>query len=148
MTEVTIGIDIGGTKLATVVADRTGQIIEKTRRPTDAERGPAPIIATLDEMVRETLSKAGRDWRDVVAVGVSCGGPLDAAQGIIYSPPNLPHWDAVPLKSELERCFTKPVLVENDANAGALAEWLFGAGQGCQNMVYKKPRSSSSMRRP
>ncbi|GAG45960.1 unnamed protein product, partial [marine sediment metagenome] len=57
-------------------------------------------------------------------------------QGIIYSPPNLPGWDAVPLKQMLHECFELPVYVEHDGNAGALAEWYFGAAQGARNVVF------------
>jgi glucokinase len=69
-------------------------------------------------------------------MGVSCGGPLDRIQGIVQSPPNLPTWDNVPIKAILEREFGAECQVENDANAGAVAEHRFGAGQGTQNMVF------------
>jgi glucokinase len=69
-------------------------------------------------------------------MGVSCGGPLDRIKGIIQSPPNLSTWDEVPIKAILEREFQAECLIENDANAGAVAEHRFGAGEGCQNMVF------------
>jgi len=69
-------------------------------------------------------------------MGVSCGGPLDRVQGIIQSPPNLSTWDNVPIKAILEAEFQAECLIENDANAGAVAEHRFGAGKGCQNMVF------------
>jgi glucokinase len=71
-----------------------------------------------------------------IAASVSIGGPLDIARGIIYSPPNLPRWDAVPLRDSLEDKLGLPVHVEHDGNAGAIAEHRFGAGQGLRNLVF------------
>ena len=131
-----IGLDIGGTKLAVVLADQKGTILHKIRRPTEAMRGPDAIIETLCEMAREVMGLSGVSVDDIAGIGVSCGGPLDTATGIVYSPPNLPNWDAIPLKSRLENALSCAVCVENDANAGALAEWMFGAGRGFEHVVY------------
>ena len=131
-----VGIDIGGTKLATVVADRTGHILGKVRKPTLAERGPEYALDLLFDMVRETVSLAGLEQDAISAIGVSCGGPLDTKTGIVYSPPNLPGWDALPLKTKLESEFQVPVTIENDANASALAEYRFGGGRGYNAVLY------------
>jgi glucokinase len=72
----------------------------------------------------------------VAGAGVSIGGPLNSRAGIIYSPPHLPGWDAVPLKEILERELKLPVNIEHDAAACAFAEYLWGAGRGSQNMAY------------
>lgn len=131
-----IGLDIGGTKLAAVIADRDGTILQKVRRPTDAARGPKAIVGTLCDMVREVASLASVALTEVAGIGVSCGGPLDTGTGVVYSPPNLPGWDGIPLKAWLEETLNLSAFVENDANAEALAEWLFGAGRGYRNVVY------------
>lgn len=131
-----VGIDIGGTKLATVVADRTGHILGKVRKPTLAERGPEYALDLLFDMVRETVNLAGLEQNAISAIGVSCGGPLDTKTGIVYSPPNLPGWDALPLKTKLESEFRVPVTIENDANASALAEYRFGGGRGYKAVLY------------
>lgn len=131
-----LGHDVGGTKLAVVIADRNGNILHKVRRPTDAERGPEAVVATLVDMSREAMARACLSSSDLAGVGVSCGGPLDTETGVVYAPPNLPGWDEVPLKAWLERALSLPAFVENDANAGALAEWSFGAGRGFRHMVY------------
>ena len=130
------GIDIGGTKLATVVADSTGHILSKVRKPTLAERGPEYALQLLFDMVRETVELAGLDQKSISAIGVSCGGPLDTKTGVVYSPPNLPGWDALPLKAKLESEFGIPVTIENDANASALAEYRFGGGRGYNALLY------------
>jgi len=72
----------------------------------------------------------------ISAIGISCGGPLDTKTGIVYSPPNLPDWDAVPLKKILTTEFQVPTVIENDANASAYAEWKFGGGQGYDEVVF------------
>ena len=131
-----VGIDIGGTKLATVVADSTGHILNKVRKPTLSERCPEYALQLLYDMVRETIELADLEQASISAIGVSCGGPLDTKTGIVYSPPNLPGWDALPLKAQLESEFHIPVTVENDANASALAEYRFGGGRGCTAVLY------------
>ena len=69
-------------------------------------------------------------------IGISCGGPLDSKKGMIYSPPNLPGWDNVPIVEIFSKRFGVHVSIQNDANACALAEWLMGAGKGTQNMIF------------
>ena len=71
-----------------------------------------------------------------MAIGVSCGSPLDSEKGMILSPPSLPGWDNVPITAWLSRRYRAPAFLENDANACALAEWRFGAGQGCRSMGF------------
>lgn len=134
--DLILGMDIGGTKLAVVLSDLKGNILRKVREPTEAERGPDHVISKLIRMSRRLMGEAGVPADRIVGVGVSCGGPLDTKTGIIYSPPNLPGWDAVPLKSIVESELGLPAIVENDANAGALAEWMFGAGRGYSYVVY------------
>ena len=72
----------------------------------------------------------------VICGGISCGGPLSPDRKWILSPPNLQGWDQVPVVEYLEEKLGIPVKMENDADAGALAEWKFGAGKGCQNMIF------------
>lgn len=69
-------------------------------------------------------------------IGISCGGPLDAQKGVILSPPNLPGWDHIEITKCLEAHYGAKAQLQNDANACALAEWKFGAGIGCDNMIF------------
>ena len=131
-----VGIDIGGTKLATVVADKDGNILQKVRKPTESEKGPHHTVQLLLEMVDEVIDLAGLRRENISGIGVSCGGPLDTKTGIVYSPPNLPGWDALPLKEMIESEFHIPTVIENDANAGALAEARFGGGRGYDYVLY------------
>jgi glucokinase len=82
------------------------------------------------------LAEQGVDATAIARLGVSCGGPLDRVKGIIQRPPNLSTWDDVPIKAILESEFKAECLIENDANAGAVAEHRFGAGKGSTNMVF------------
>ena len=131
-----VGIDIGGTKLAAVVADKDGNILQKVRKPTESEKGPQHAVQLLLGMVDEVLSLGELNRKDISGIGVSCGGPLDTKTGIIYSPPNLPGWDALPLKEMIESEFHIPTVIENDANASALAEARFGGGRGYDYVLY------------
>lgn len=132
-----IGIDIGGTKCAVSsgYADENGHISVSHRckvRMT-AKRGPGDVLAELLEDVFECISTAEIQ---PIAIGISCGGPLDSRRGIILSPPNLLGWDQVPVVDYFKKATNIPVFLCNDANAGALAEWRMGAGKGCSNMVF------------
>ncbi len=136
MSSHVIGIDIGGTKLAAVAADKDGNILQKVRKPTESERGPQYAVELILSMVNEVLDLAGLRSEGISGIGVSCGGPLDTKTGIIYSPPNLPGWDALPLKEMIESEFHIPTTIENDANASALAETRFGGGRGYDYVLY------------
>jgi glucokinase len=128
-----VGVDIGGTKTAVVVGDRRGRILRREQYATQPERGFDPAFAAMSAGVRLALREAGGT---VAAISVSVGGPLDVLRGVIKSPPNLPGWTNVPLKDLLAEEFHLPVFVEHDGNAGALAEWYFGAGRGFRNIVF------------
>lgn len=120
-----IGIDIGGTKCAVVKGDLEGGVSEKIRfETTERDETLARILDAVERLMPAD------------AIGVCCGGPLDERRGIIQSPPNLPGWDEVYIVEELESRFGVPAKLLNDANAGAVAEWRFGAGQGCENMLF------------
>jgi glucokinase len=131
-----IGVDIGGTKLATALATRQGQIVHKVRLPTEAERGPEFGVTRLIEMIHRNLDETTVSQEEVIGIGVACGSPMDAEEGIILGPPNLQSWNPVPIKRALEAEFGLYTQLENDANAGALAEWLYGAGKGKRHLVY------------
>lgn len=132
-----LGMDIGGTKCAVVICGETSSaIIDKIRFDTDKERGWKSVVAELVSSAKEILSRNGIDSNDVISCGISCGGPLDSKKGIIYSPPNLPDWDCVPLTEIISKELGIPCKVCNDADACALAEWQFGAGKGTRNMIF------------
>jgi glucokinase len=134
--KVWIGVDVGGTKTAIVLSARPPVVDARAEFPTLPAKGPGQALDNIKKGIHELL--AGQGLTDAVlhAVGVSCGGPLDRLAGVIQSPPNLPTWVDVLIKAILEAEFQVACNVENDANAGAVAEHRYGAGQGCQNMVF------------
>ena len=133
-----MGLDIGGTKCAVLLATVDGGIHlkDKLRFATCSERGFEPVYAQLTAAMEEILQKNGLSYADVNAIGVSCGGPLDSRRGVVLCPPNLPGWVNIPLKALLEERCGVPVYLQNDANACALVEWKLGAGRGCSDMIF------------
>ena len=130
-----IGNDFGGTKILTGLADDKGRLIAAVRLDTGAKQGKKKVIAKLITSVKLVLEKSKIPMSKVKRIGVGAPGPiLDGA--IIASAPNLPGWKRVNLKKILQLALKKPVVVENDANAAALAEYRFGTGKGSKNMVY------------
>lgn len=129
-----LGFDIGGTKCSVVLGSKNFEVHEKIVFPTHTERGYQEIINEFKRHTHELLAKY--DKNKLVKIGISCGGPLDSKKGIIYSPPNLPGWDAVPIVDIFKKEFDVDVEVQNDANACALAEWMMGAGVGTRNMIF------------
>ncbi len=94
--------------------------------------GPEATLAETEQRLAGLLA----EFEPPAVIGVSCGGPLDAATGVIQSPPNLPGWDDIAITSRFEKAFGTPCVLENDANASAWAEWAFGAGRGCRDLVF------------
>jgi glucokinase len=134
--KILVGIDVGGTKTAVVLSYHPPEVLARAEFATRPAKGPQPALNLIKKTIHDLLSGQGLDVSTILRLGVSCGGPLDRLRGIIQSPPNLPTWEDVPLKAILEEEFKVECLVENDANAGAVAEHRFGAGKGCQNMVF------------
>jgi glucokinase len=133
---VWIGIDVGGTKTAIVISANPPAVLGRTAFATLPAKGADRALKLAKEGIRDLLAQQGLEISAIKRIGVSCGGPLDRVQGVIQSPPNLPTWDNVPIKAIMEEEFGAECQVENDANAGAVAEHRFGAGQGTQNMVF------------
>jgi len=125
-----VGVDLGGTKILTALADAGGNILARVRVPTPDAGGVTAVLDRLAETVREVsrgLSPA--------ALGVGCPGPLDHVTGTVYQAPNL-GWRDVPLAFLLKERLGVPVFVENDANLAALGEYTRGAGRGVGHLVY------------
>jgi glucokinase len=129
-----LGIDVGGTKCSVVLGDGDFHIIDKKSFETKTGRGWKKIIDEFITSAHEILVR--QEAGHLSKIGISCGGPLDSKKGMIYSPPNLPGWDCVPITEIFEDEFGVEAVLQNDANACALAEWLMGAGKGTSNMIF------------
>lgn len=127
-----IGLDVGGTKTAVSLGTAEGEILAKHSYPSDGswEKVLGTAVGIIGDLRREYSACGLR------AIGISCGGPLDSRTGIVVSPPNLPLWRDVPVCGILTGETGLPAYLENDANACALAEWIWGAGRGTSNMVF------------
>ena len=128
-----LGFDIGGTKCAVVTAEYNGssvKILEKKKCTTDHTVSGEEMLQKLIEMADTILTKKPD------RIGVSCGGPLDSRRGVVLCPPNLPNWKEVRVTDRLVSHYGVPAYLRNDADASALAEWRFGAGQGSENMIF------------
>ncbi len=132
--EYYIGLDIGGTKCAIVVGDKEFNIHRKVKFDTITSRGYNAIFDEFHQHIKELFTEFPKE--NLKRIGISCGGPLDSKKGVIYSPPNLPGWDSVPIVKIFSEKYGVPAAIQNDANACALAEWLMGAGKGTENMIF------------
>jgi len=130
--KLAIGVDLGGTNIKAGIVNEEGRILEQAGLPTMAQEGPDAVISRMVRLVGELRGKVPGS---LLGVGVGSPGPLDPSEGLIYTTPNMPGWDNYPMKKKLEEKTRVPVVVENDANCAALAEYWKGAGQGSHTMI-------------
>lgn len=129
-----IGLDIGGTKCAVSAGESRDGAIDIVAREEFPTAGLS-WLQVLEEFSRRISAIESGD--QVTSIGISCGGPLDSRRGVIMSPPNLPGWDDVPIVEFFRERFGVPVALQNDANACALAEYMYGSGRGgVRNLVF------------
>jgi glucokinase len=124
----TVGVDVGGTKIAAGLVDEDGRVLARERTESPAT-DPKEIVRTIGELVRALVGT-----ETVEAVGVSAAGFVDKARAMVVFAPNLA-WRDEPLKRFLEEELELPVVVENDANAAAWGEFRFGAGEDVEDLL-------------
>jgi len=132
--QLILALDYGGTKhTAAIIAvgEHTWLAHQRVYSPPGADGNYDR--ATALNMARALLA---RTEGELVAIGVSFGGPVDATQGIVRLSHHVPGWENTPLRHQLHNEFDVPASVDNDANVAALGEWKFGAGQGCASLLY------------
>lgn len=127
-----IGVDVGGTLLRAARYDEDLNQLERVEQPTRAERGVDVVLDRLYETIRQVLPE---DPDDLLGIGIALPGPLDAKNGILIAPPNLPIKNT-PIVALVEQNVAKPVFIGNDADLAGLAEFTRGAGQGTSTMIY------------
>lgn len=125
---LTIGVDVGGTKVAAGVVDETGAILARTRHDT-----PSSTPSDVEDVIASCVAEL-RQEHEVAAVGIGAAGFIDAERSRVLFAPNL-SWRDEPLRDAVASRTGLPVVVENDANAAAWAEHRFGAGQGEAELV-------------
>ncbi|MGB7758371.1 MAG: ROK family protein [Bryobacteraceae bacterium] len=126
-------IDVGGTKIAAGVVDEQGRILARAEIPTAPECGYSAAFMRLKAMLHSVLDDSGRR---LSGIGVGSTGPIDPETGVYGEVGTLPGWRGSPLAADLEREFGVQVAVENDADAAALGEAVWGAGRGARSLLY------------
>jgi len=133
---MTIGVDIGGTKVAAGLVDASGEITNKSRVPIAATGSAEAALDCVKAAIDEIYAAVPEARQAVSGIGICAPGPLDPFTGVILNPPNLPCWRNFPLAAEITRSFGVPARVDNDANAAGLAEAIWGAGVGYTNVFF------------
>ena len=131
-----IGVDIGGTKVAIAVVNESGVIHHQSIIPTELTIKPEVMIHKISEEIKHVVKNSTISIDDIIGVGIGAPGPLDSKNGMITCPPNLPTWTDIPIRKLIEEHLSIPVILENDANAAALAEKWIGAAQENENFIY------------
>jgi glucokinase len=131
-----VGIDIGGTKICACIGDQTGKIYASKRILTQPLKGSKNGLKAIGDLIREMLLEENIDLKQIGAIGISSPGPISTKEGKMLKPPNLPGWENAPLVQYFKDTFHKEVVMNNDANAAAVAEFQFGSAKGTPNLIY------------
>ena len=127
---LTIGVDLGGTKIRVALINAKGKVLQSIRIPTDTKKGSKGIIADIVSCVKKDLKKSEK----AEALGIGVAGQINSKKGIVRFAPNL-GWKNVELRSELEKALKLPVIITNDVRAATYGEWYHGAGNGYDDIV-------------
>jgi glucokinase len=133
MTELVIGVDLGGTRLRAACLDKQLNILKRHETLTLADEGLAATLGRIKEIIHNVMPE---DKSRLQSIGISAPGPLNPQTGVVVAPPNLSGWHDVPLGDILQEEFAVPVFVGNDANVAALAEAALGSAKGFQHIIY------------
>jgi pyruvate formate lyase activating enzyme len=131
-----IGIDVGGTKIAAGVLDRTLDVVAICITKEHAGQSPAHVVDAIEKLYWETLRQAHISPEQVAGVGVSFAGHTLGRNGLVLTSSNLPEWHHMPLRDVVAKRLKQLVVLDNDTNFGAVAEHRYGAGKGASDMVY------------
>jgi glucokinase len=132
--DLTIGVDLGGTKILVGVFDAKFRLLAREKKNTKAALGPLPVVERVAECVRDALAAAAVPHTAVRALGVGVPGMVDTRRGLVRVAPNL-HWRDFPFARLLRAKLDVPVIIVNDVEAGTLAVQHFGAGRRLQHFV-------------
>jgi glucokinase len=131
-----LGVDLGGTKIATALATAQGEIIAREYSPTPAQSGPDAVIDSMLTAIEKTISAGKLKPSQLLGVGIGAAGIIDSDNGKVIFSPNLPGWHEVPLRDAIQQRFGIPAYMGNDANLAALGEWCFGLRKKVANLIY------------
>lgn len=132
--ELYLGVDIGGTKIAEAIVQRDGVVRKSRSCPTPVREGSSGILYAAIQLAKQLVS---HEEEDIVAVGVGSGGQIDCDAGVVVSATDLlPGWTGTPLKKAFTNSLNRPVFVDNDVNALACGEALFGVAGGLDTVLF------------
>src|SRR5580704_1703803 len=131
-----LGVDIGGTKVAAGLVDGEGAILSQTRVAMPARGSAAEGFGAVQSAIQGVFAAQPEARASLTGIGICAPGPLDPVTGMILNPPNVHCWRNFPLATEVQRVFGFSARVDNDGNAAALAEAIWGAGVGYRNVFY------------
>jgi glucokinase len=123
-----IGVDLGGTNLRIAAYTRDAGLLETILLPTRLAAGRDAVAADMSEAI-QALHARHSPSHPLAGIGIGTPGPLELPAGVLHNPPNLTGWDGFNLREAIESRLGRPVLLECDANAAALAEWALGRGR-------------------
>ena len=129
-------IDLGGTKILSLIADGSGRVYGHDKRLSLTHEGLDAVLGRMEDSLVAAEAAAGIEHREISAVGIACPGAVDVKNGVVSSGPHLPGWQDVPLRTLMTDRLACRVVVENDGTAAALGEYTFGSGRGTRHMLY------------
>ncbi|WP_310521912.1 ROK family transcriptional regulator [Agromyces aerolatus] len=130
-----VGLHIDPARLTCILLDLAGEVVVSNVRPTPKSSDPEDVLNAIEASISTLLVSAGVPRDRVAGIGVATPGPIDAAQGAVIGAPNLPGWDLVPLRRELEARLQLPVIIEKDSTAAALGE-VWSARESASNFAF------------
>jgi glucokinase-like ROK family protein len=131
-------IDMGATHLSVALGDFSARILDETEQPFRIADGPEQCLEEANLALKSILERNDAQVADLSAIGLSVPGPVITDTGMVMAPPIMPGWDRFPIRTTLENLWNVPVTLDNDANFGALGEWVYGAGRGEKNLAFIK----------
>jgi predicted NBD/HSP70 family sugar kinase len=131
-----LGVNVGTRTITAVVTDMHGSAKKRVREPSQMASGPEALIAQVGRVVGEILTELPASLGEVLGIGLAVPAPILGSTEVSFSPPSYPGWGELKIAEHTEERFGLPVLLDNDANAAAVGEHLYGAGRGVRDMFY------------
>lgn len=127
-----IGVDLGGTSIKIGLVDVKGKIIEKISADSNANDGPKAVVNQIKKGIKQLIKK---EEHNILGIGIGAPGTIRTKKGTVENPPNFPGWGKIHLGNLIKKEFKVDVFVENDANAAAIGELIYGAGRRYENFI-------------
>lgn len=137
MTKYVIGVDIGGTKIATGLANESGKILETIVTPTKANKGSTHVTEKITKSIYYLLDNYSVAVDDLLCISLGVPGPIDIEKGLVIKAPNIPGWEHYPLVEDISFNFPDiKILLENDANCAGFGELIFGSAKEFKDILF------------